>query len=106
MAEAPHRHAGSGHTASHGHGHRHGHGHGEGSQGHDNERRVLWALLLTGGFMAVEVAGGLIYGSLALPADAEHMLPDTAPLAPAWIPFRIPRRPAALNRSPASSPRP
>src|SRR3546814_8440696 len=88
MAEAPHRHAGSGHTASHGHGH--GHGHGEGSAGHDNERRVLWALLLTGGFMAVEVAGGLISGSLALLADAAHMLTDTAALA--WITFRIARR--------------
>src|SRR3546814_49783 len=97
MAEAPHRHAGSGHTASHGH--RHGHGHGEGSQGHDNERRVLWALLLTGGFMAVEVAGGLISGSLALLADAAHMLTDTAALALAWITFRIARRPADPKRS-------
>lgn len=97
MAEAPHRHAGSGHTISHGHGH--GHGHGEGSEGHDNERRVLWALLLTGGFMAVEVAGGLISGSLALLADAAHMLTDTAALALAWITFRIARRPADPKRS-------
>ncbi|NIW37547.1 MAG: cation transporter, partial [Gemmatimonadetes bacterium] len=31
-------------------------------------------MLLTGGFMAVEVAGGLLAGSLALLADAGHML--------------------------------
>jgi len=35
-----------------------------------NERSVRWAMLLTGGFMLVEVAGGLFSGSLALLADA------------------------------------
>lgn len=64
-----------------------------------NERRVLQAMLLTAGFMAVEVAGGLWSGSLALLADAGHMLTDTAALALAWAAFRITRRPADARRS-------
>lgn len=58
-----------------------------------NEKRVLWALLLTGIFMVVEFVGGVISGSLALIADAGHMLTDTAALALAWGAFRISRRP-------------
>lgn len=38
-------------------------------------------LVLTGGFMLVELIGGLITGSLALLADAGHMFTDTAGLA-------------------------
>jgi cobalt-zinc-cadmium efflux system protein len=70
------------------------HGHERG-----NERRVLWALLLTVIFMAVEVAGGLLSGSLALLADAGHMLTDAAALGLAWHAFRVSRRPATPARS-------
>ncbi|MCY4426285.1 MAG: cation diffusion facilitator family transporter [Halieaceae bacterium] len=59
-----------------------------------NTRRIFWALLLTGGFMLVEVAGGVISGSLALLADAAHMLIDTVALLFAWIAFRLSSRPA------------
>ena len=72
--------------------HHHGHEHGD-------ERRVLWALLLTIGFMAAEVAGGLLSGSLALLADAGHMLTDAAALGLAWHAFRVSRRPASPARS-------
>jgi cobalt-zinc-cadmium efflux system protein len=89
-----HHHAG--HGATQGHDHAHGHGHGHGT---DNEKRVLAAFVLTAGFMAVEVAGGLISGSLALLADAAHMLTDAAALALAWFAFRIARRPADSKRS-------
>lgn len=75
-----------------GRGHAHGHG-------MDSERRVLWALLLTAGFMGAEVVGGLLSGSLALLADAAHMLTDAAALALAWVAFRIARRPADPKRS-------
>lgn len=75
------------------------HDHAGHSHGSDNERRVLWALVLTAGFMAVEIAGGLISGSLALLADAAHMLADAAALALAWAAFRIARRPADPKRS-------
>ena len=56
-------------------------------------------MLLTGGFMAVEVAGGLASGSLALLADAGHMLTDAVALSFAWIAFRLARRPADARRS-------
>ena len=65
----------------------------------DNERRVFLAMLLTGGFMVAEVAGGIAAGSLALLADAGHMLTDAAALALAWIAFRIGRRPQDARRS-------
>lgn len=68
-------------------------------QHNKNEKRVLWALLLTGIFMVVEFAGGVISSSLALIADAGHMLTDTAALALAWGAFRISRRPPDRLRS-------
>jgi len=47
----------------------------------------------------VEFAGGLIAGSLALLADAGHMLTDTAALALAWAAMRIASRPADVRRT-------
>lgn len=63
------------------------------------ERPLLLALLLTGGFMIVEFIGGLWSGSLALIADAGHMLTDTAALALAWVGARLAHRPADHLRS-------
>jgi cobalt-zinc-cadmium efflux system protein len=65
----------------------------------DDEKRIFRAMLLTGGFMAVEVAGGVLAGSLALLADAGHMLTDAAALCFAWTAFRLARRPADARRS-------
>lgn len=76
------------------HHHDHGHTHGAG-----NERRVFWVMLLTGGFMVVEVAGGLISGSLALLADAGHMLTDTLALSLAWLGFLAGRKAADIHRT-------
>ncbi len=59
-----------------------------------NMRRVIIALLLTGAFMIVEVIGGIISGSLALLADAGHMLTDTMALALAAVAFHVSKRPA------------
>jgi cobalt-zinc-cadmium efflux system protein len=58
-----------------------------------------WALALTGTFMLVEFAGGFLARSLALLADAGHMLTDTAALALAWAATRIAARPADTRRS-------
>ena len=44
-------------------------------------RRLTGTLVLTGGFLVVEVAAGFWTGSLALLADAGHMLTDVAGLA-------------------------
>jgi cobalt-zinc-cadmium efflux system protein len=59
-----------------------------------NMRRVIIALVLTGTFMVVEVIGGLLSGSLALLADAGHMLTDTMALALAAVAFKVSKRPA------------
>jgi cobalt-zinc-cadmium efflux system protein len=64
-----------------------------------NERRIFWAAVLTGSFMLAELFGGLISGSLALLADAGHMLTDFASLALAWFAFRLSRRPADWKRT-------
>jgi cobalt-zinc-cadmium efflux system protein len=66
------------------------------SHAHDNSnmRRVTIALVLTASFMVVEVIGGLLAGSLALLADAGHMLTDTMALALAAMAFQVSKRPA------------
>jgi len=56
-------------------------------------------LAITATFMTLEVAGGLISGSLALLADAGHMLTDTAALALAWLAARLTMRPTNPRRS-------
>jgi cobalt-zinc-cadmium efflux system protein len=58
-----------------------------------NLRHVMIALVLTGTFMLVEIAGGIISGSLALLADAGHMLTDTMALALAAMAFHVAKRP-------------
>jgi cobalt-zinc-cadmium efflux system protein len=65
----------------------------------NNERRMGLAAALTGLFMFAEVAGGIVAGSLALLADAGHMLTDFASLALAWFGFRLSRRPADWKRT-------
>ncbi len=76
-------------------------GHG----GHDhshipkNETKIAIAAVLTGTFMLAEVVGGVVSGSLALLADAGHMLTDFASLMLAWLGFRLARRPADWKRT-------
>jgi cobalt-zinc-cadmium efflux system protein len=81
------------------HAHHHGHGHDHAHEHHGSERRVFWAALLTAGFMLAEVAGGVLAGSLALMADAAHMLTDAVSLGLAWFAFRIARQPADWRRT-------
>jgi cobalt-zinc-cadmium efflux system protein len=82
--------------SSHGvHDHSDGHDHIHGA----NANRVGIAALLTGAFMLAEIAGGLLSGSLALLADAAHMLTDFASLALAWYGFLLARRPADWRRT-------
>jgi cobalt-zinc-cadmium efflux system protein len=75
------------------------HDHGPGDVNASNEKRMALAALLTGGFMFAEVVGGIAAGSLALLADAGHMLTDFASLALAWFAFRLARRPADWKRT-------
>lgn len=94
----PHAHGPDGsHAHAHAHTHDHAHSHGPGAG--TSERRLALAALVTGAFMVAEFAGGLISGSLALIADAGHMLTDAAGLALAWLGLRLSRRPADWSRS-------
>ncbi|MFO0570017.1 MAG: cation diffusion facilitator family transporter [Polyangiaceae bacterium] len=70
------------HAHGHGHGAEHGHGHGHAHEHASAPARALKiALALTAGFMLVEAFGGYVSGSLALLADAGHMLADAGALA-------------------------
>lgn len=78
----------------------HTHQHGRDTHTHGtNEQRLGIAASLTGVFMLAEVAGGLVSGSLALLADAGHMVTDFASLGLAWYGFRLARRPADWRRT-------
>ncbi|KQZ86974.1 zinc transporter ZitB [Mesorhizobium sp. Root157] len=72
----------------------HGHGHGAHVHGSTDKGRVLIAAGLTGGFMVAEAVGGWFTNSLALLADAGHMLTDTLALSLAWYAFHLAERPA------------
>jgi cobalt-zinc-cadmium efflux system protein len=63
------------------------------------ERRVTLLLVLVLAYMGVEVAAGVIGGSLALVADAGHMASDAAALAITLWALRITRRPATPERT-------
>jgi cobalt-zinc-cadmium efflux system protein len=76
-------------------GHDHAHRHATA----DNQRNVFWAMVLTGGFMLAEVVGGVVAGSLALIADAGHMLTDAASLGLAWAAFRVGHWPQDARRT-------
>ena len=64
-----------------------------------HQRPLVITLVLTTGFLAAEVVGGLITGSLALLADAGHMLTDVGGLALALFAIRFAARPATPERT-------
>ena len=81
-----------------------GHSHGRaaapsGTAAGRHKTRLTGALALTTTFMAVEVVGGLWTGSLALLADAAHMLTDAGGLALALIAIRFSERPATPQKT-------
>ena len=78
------------HAGSHGH-----HHHGAGTGG----RQLAWVLALTASFTLVELVGGLLTGSLALLADAGHMLSDTASLGLALLAAWLGGRAATSERT-------
>ncbi len=77
----------------------HGHGHdGAGAlAGHRGRLGVVLALTTT--VLAVEVVGALVSGSLALLADAGHLLTDVAGLTLAFVATVLVRRPATEART-------
>ena len=64
-----------------------------------NKKRLSVVLGLTTSYLVAEVVGGLLTGSLALLADAGHMLTDVAGLALALIAIRFAESPATPERT-------
>jgi len=79
-------------------GHHHDHAHAP-AVTRENEKKVLIAFVIIFSFMLVEAVGGIISGSLALLADAGHMLTDAGALGLAYIAFRLGRRAADSRRT-------
>jgi len=65
----------------------------------ESRRRLALALGITAAVMVAEALGGWFAGSLALLADAGHMLADTAALGLALFVARVAQRPATPERS-------
>lgn len=83
---------------SHAHDHSSTHLHAHASDG-QREWRLLLAFALTAIALVVEAVGGWWSGSLALLADAGHMLVDAGALLFAWLGARYALRPADARRS-------
>lgn len=66
---------------------------------HSSERLLTTALGITLAYMVVEALGGLLTGSLALLADAGHMLSDAGALGIAVAAARLARRPPDQRRT-------
>jgi cobalt-zinc-cadmium efflux system protein len=62
-------------------------------------RALAWALGLTVGIAGAEVAGGLVSGSLALLADAGHMVTDAAAIGLSLVALWMARRPPTARKS-------
>jgi cobalt-zinc-cadmium efflux system protein len=73
-----------------------GHKHGRAS---DSRRKLSLVLLLTAIYMVAEAVGGWWTGSLALMADAGHMLTDVAALGLALLAAWFSARPATSNKT-------
>lgn len=77
--------------------------HGPHEHAHDlrgaSRRSLASALVLIVGYMIAEIIGGIISGSLALLADAGHMLTDAASIGLALIALHFSARPASARRT-------
>lgn len=62
-------------------------------------RRMGWVLGITAGFMVAEVAGGIIANSLALLADAGHMLTDVGALGLSLVAMHLAQRPPSPEKT-------
>ncbi len=86
---------------SHDHG---GHGHGFGAHAlearrEDSRKRMWVALAINVALLVAEAIGGILTGSLAVLADAGHLLSDVGSIVLALIAARLASLPAAGNRT-------
>ena len=96
----------SAHAHPHGHAHAHAypHAHDHGSHGHHHHheagtKRLTVALVVTALFLVAEVVGGVLSNSLALLADAGHMLTDVGALALSLFVAWFSRQPATPQKT-------
>src|SRR5215204_2267201 len=75
------------------------HEHGTSARGEGNRRALAVVLALTASFTVVEIIGGLLTGSLALLADAGHMLSDNLSLGAALFAAFFFNDPATTEKS-------
>lgn len=73
--------------------------HSIGSSREANSKRLLVALILVSTYMIAEFVGGLVTNSLALLADAGHMLTDAASLGLSLFALWVARRPASPQKT-------
>lgn len=69
------------------------------SAGYKNKKQLITVLSLTGSYLIAEVIGGIVTGSLALLADAAHMLTDVGGLALALFAINMTQRAATSKRT-------
>lgn len=81
-----------------GHSHAHHHGHCS-HHASDNIGRLRWVLILTGLYMIVEFIGGFWANSLALLADAGHMLTDVGAIGLALFAAWFSEHPASSQNT-------
>jgi cobalt-zinc-cadmium efflux system protein len=84
-------------SAAHAHDHA-GHAHHHGARSSDR-RRLALTLVLAAAYMVAEAVGGVLTGSLALLADAGHMLSDAAALGLSLFAIWISQRPTNARRT-------
>lgn len=85
---------GHGHHPDHGQADDHEHDQGRAHGHNGSERRLLASLVILLAFTAVEAVGGTLANSIALLAEAAHMLADCGALLLAVVAIRASRRPA------------
>lgn len=87
------------HDGAHAHEHAPGHAHGHAHVHASSTRALAWALGLTFVILLVEAIGGLISNSLALLADAGHVLTDAGALGLSLFVAWLSRQPSAAQKT-------
>ena len=86
-------------AANNSHGHSHSHSHSHGSVREQSRSRLVAALIMLSVFMVVEAVTGFTCHSLALLADAGHMLGDVAGLSLALLAIWFSSKPATPGKT-------
>ncbi len=84
---------------AHAHHHHHDHAHGGGRQRSGERRGLMLALVTTSVILVAEFVGGWLSNSLALLADAGHMLSDALALLLAYLAVSLALRPATRSKT-------